>query len=488
MASRIRRPQRSTDIWPGFVDALSTLLLVIMFVLVVFMLAQYFLNWALSGADATIDRLSRQVNELAELLSLEQQGNAELRLDIAQLSAELQNSSAARDELSLQLLALQSEHSALGARLASVVTERDALELRVKQMTERAELTESEARALREALAEADKKIAADRETIELRLAELASLRQDIAALRKVRDELEGQVGQLAAILDEKQDQIDESRAEVTRLDQASTALRDRTKELEARLSDERERTSLAQKDIEERDVRLRELVLALRQSDEALLAERDLSAEAQAKIDLLNQQIALLTQELARLADALDAAEAKDIERQAVIADLGAKLNRALASKVQELQRYRSEFFGKLREVLGDRPGIRIEGDRFVFSSEVLFDSGSAILGDEGRIQMSQLAQTLILIAAEIPEDLPWILRVDGHTDKIPIATARFPSNWELSTARAISVVRYLTDQGVPPNRLAAAGVGEFQPIDPDDSLEAFSRNRRIELKLTTR
>ena len=488
MASRVRRPQRSTEIWPGFVDALSTLLMVIMFVLVVFMLAQYFLNWALSGADATIDRLSRQVNELAELLSLEQQGNAELRLDIAQLSAELQNSSAARDELSSQLLALQSEHGALGARLASVVTERDALELRVTQMTGRAELAESEARALREALAEADKKIAADRETIELRLAELASLRQDIAALRKVRDELENQVGQLAAILDEKQDQLDESRAEVTRLDQASTALRDRTKELEARLSDERERTSLAQKEIEERDVRLRELVLALRQSDEALLAERDLSAEAQAKIDLLNQQLALLTEELARLADALDAAEFKDIERQAVIADLGARLNRALASKVQELQRYRSEFFGKLREVLGDRPGIRVEGDRFVFSSEVLFDSGSAILGEEGRIQMSQLAQTLILIAAEIPEDLPWILRVDGHTDKIPIATARFPSNWELSTARAISVVRHLTDQGVPPNRLAAAGFGEFQPIDPDDSLEAFSRNRRIELKLTTR
>ena len=230
MASRLRRQQHTSDIWPGFVDALSTLLLVIMFVLVVFMLAQYFLNWALSGADKTIDRLTRQVNELAELLSLEQQGNAELRLDIAQVSAQLQNSSAARDELSSQLLALQSEHGALGARLASIVTERDALELRVEQITERAALADAEAQALREALAEADKTITADRETIELRLAELASLRQDIAALRKVRDELEGQVGQLAVILEEKQGALDESRADVTRLDQANTALRDRSK------------------------------------------------------------------------------------------------------------------------------------------------------------------------------------------------------------------------------------------------------------------
>ena len=488
MASRLRRQQRTSDIWPGFVDALSTLLLVIMFVLVVFMLAQYFLNWALSGADKTIDRLTRQVNELAELLSLEQQGNAELRLDIAQVSAQLQNSSAARDELSSQLLALQSEHGALGARLASIVTERDALELRVEQITERAALADAEAQALREALAEADKTITADRETIELRLAELASLRQDIAALRKVRDELEGQVGQLAVILEEKQGALDESRADVTRLDQANTALRDRSKELEARLSDEQERTSLAQKEIEKREVRLHDLVLALRQSDEALLAERDLSAETQAKIDLLNQQIALLRQELARIADALDASEAKDIEHQAVIADLGTRLNRALASKVQELQRYRSEFFGKLSEVLGDQPGIRVEGDRFVFSSEVLFASGSAVLGDEGRVQMSRLAETLLLIAAKIPDDLPWILRVDGHTDKIPIYTETFPSNWELSTARAISVVRYLTDQGVPPHRLAATGFGEFQPIDTHDDEIALRRNRRIELKLTTR
>ena len=368
------------------------------------------------------------------------------------------------------------------------MTERDALELRVGQMTERAALAESEARALREALAEADKTIVADRETIELRLAELASIRQDIAALRKVRDVLEGQVGQLATILEEKQGELDESRADVTRLDRANTALRDRSKELEARLSDEQERTSLAQKEIEKREVRLRDLVLALRQSDEALLAERDLSAEAQAKVDLLNQQIALLRQELARIAAALDASEAKDLDQQVVIADLGARLNRALASKVQELQRYRSEFFGKLSEVLGNQPGIRVEGDRFVFSSEVLFASGSAVLGDEGRVQMSRLAETLLLIAARIPDELPWILRVDGHTDKIPIYTEKFPSNWELSTARAISVVRYLTDQGVPPHRLAATGFGEFQPIDTHDDEIALRRNRRIELKLTTR
>ncbi len=527
---RVRRTPRTNEIWPGFVDALSTLLMVIIFLLVAFMLAQYFLTVALSGRDEALERLNRQVAELSDLLSLERKANAELRLNVAQLSAELQSSTAARDALTQKLAAaaeardalqkrldgVLAERDALQKRLASVLTERDALDLRLSKVEDRAREAEAQAEALRQALAEADKTIEADRETIKLKLAELASLRQDIAALRKVRAELEGQVSQLAAALDQnreklaaaekdvaalkernrvlvvdlsaKETALSEAKSALTAIRADYTSLRDRSKALEARLADEAERTALAQKEIKDREIRIEELRLALQQSDAELASQRKLTNKAQAQVELLNRQIAALRAQLARIEKALEVAEAKAEEQKTVIANLGKRLNLALAGKVEELQRYRSEFFGRLREVLGDRPGIRIEGDRFVFQSEVLFASGSAELGEEGQAQLAQLADTLLALSKKIPKDLPWILRVDGHTDKIPIHTAEFPSNWELSTARAISVVRYLISRGVPPNRLAATGFGEFQPIDPRDDEIALRRNRRIELKLTTR
>ena len=201
-----------------------------------------------------------------------------------------------------------------------------------------------------------------------------------------------------------------------------------------------------------------------------------------------MNRQIAALRLQLARIAEALEASEAEAKEQQIQIADLGKRLNVALASKVQELARYRSEFFGRLRNVLGDRPDILVVGDRFVFQSEVLFATGSAELGGEGQQQLARLAATLNQIATEIPADINWVLRVDGHTDRRPINTPQYASNWELSTARAISVVRFLIAQDVPPERLAATGFGEFQPLDPRDDEIAYRRNRRIELKLTQR
>lgn len=446
MATRTRRVQRTSEIWPGFVDALSTLLMVIIFLLVVYMLAQYFLTVALSGRDEALDRLNLQVSELAELLSLEQKTTAELRLGLEQLT-----------------------------------TERDALDLRLEEATARVASVQADAEALRAALAEAEETIQADRETLKLTLAELASLRQDIVTLRALRADLEGQVRLLATALDENNQRLAELEAE-------TGALRDRTKELEARLSGEAERTALVQKEVEDREIRLNELRLALKQSDEDLAKEHKLTAQARARIDLLNQQILALRQQLERIGKALEVAERQAAEQKVVIADLGRRLNVALASKVEELQRYRSEFFGRLREVLGNRPGIRIEGDRFVFQSEVLFASGSAKLERRGKVQMAHLAATLLDIARQIPDDLKWILRVDGHTDTVPIRTPQFASNWELSTARAISVVRFLIQSGVPPERLAATGFGEFQPSDRRGDEIAFRRNRRIELKLTTR
>jgi len=218
-----------------------------------------------------------------------------------------------------------------------------------------------------------------------------------------------------------------------------------------------------------------------------ALDAEKQLSARAAAQVDILNQQISALRRQLAALEDALSASEQRDRESQVRISDLGSRLNLALAQKVQELSRYRSDFFGRLRDILGARPGVRVVGDRFVFESEVLFDTGRAEVSAAGRAQMEQLASALQDLEREIPPEIPWVMRVDGHTDKRPV-NVQFRSNWELSAARAISVVQFLVSRGVSPQRLVAAGFGEFQPLDAGDSDEALRRNRRIELKLTER
>jgi len=201
-----------------------------------------------------------------------------------------------------------------------------------------------------------------------------------------------------------------------------------------------------------------------------------------------LQEDVNRLNTQLGQIAAALKASEAKASADQVAIADLGQRLQVALAEKVAEMARYRSEFFGRLREVLGDRPDIRVVGDRFVFQSEVLFPSGSADLSPEGRKTLAAFTRTLIEIANRITPDVSWVLRVDGHTDRVPISSARFPSNWELSAARALSVVKFLTSQGVPPQRLAATGFGEFQPLDDGTGPAANARNRRIEMRLTDR
>jgi chemotaxis protein MotB len=237
-----------------------------------------------------------------------------------------------------------------------------------------------------------------------------------------------------------------------------------------------------------ELEAKVRELGAALGEKEGALAQERNISEEARAQIALMNQQMAQLRQELARLNLALDASEKLSQEQQVQIQALGQRLNQALASKVEELSRYRSEFFGRLRAVLGNRSGIRIEGDRFVFQSELLFPSGSDTLSPEGERQLADLAKSLKEISAQLPTDINWVLRIDGHTDRRPIATARFPTNWELSAARAISVLKFLNAQGMPSERLAATGFGEFQPIDRGDSEAALARNRRIEIRFDQR
>lgn len=255
---------------------------------------------------------------------------------------------------------------------------------------------------------------------------------------------------------------------------------------LKATLADSQTKNKSLRGLISTEDGKAASIQLEIEKLNKKLKGEVELSEEASAQVALLNQQLAALRRQIGALNDALGASEKNEQEQKDQIKDLGSRLNVALAKRVQELSSYRSDFFGRLRKLLGDRPGIRIVGDRFVFQSEVLFPSGSNILNPAGQIEMSKLAKAINEIAQEIPSKINWVLRVDGHTDRQPINTAAFPSNWELSSARAISVVRYLISEGVSARRLVAAGFGEFQPIDLSGTTDAFAKNRRIELKLT--
>jgi chemotaxis protein MotB len=337
---RTRRTHNRVDYWPGFVDALSTLLLAIMFLLSVFVLAQFLLSQEITGKDTVLNRLNAQIDELTSLLALERSTNQDLQDSLATLEASLDEAETERSRL--------------------------------------------------QNLLESDSGVSAQQQ----------------------------------------------------------------------------ERLGILSSELED---------------------ERQISQRALSQVELLNQQISALRRQIAALEDALEASERKDRESQTKIANLGRRLNVALAQRVQELNRYRSDFFGRLREILSDRPEIRIVGDRFVFPSEVLFPSGQAVLNPEGREQMLKVAEALLQIGREIPDDIQWVLRVDGHTDNIPVSgTGRYQDNWELSQARALAVVKYFISQGIPPQRLVAAGFGEFQPLEEGDSEEARARNRRIELKLT--
>ncbi|RLK46965.1 chemotaxis protein MotB [Alkalispirillum mobile] len=378
-----RRRRRGLNIWPGYVDALATLLLLFVFVLSLFMVAQYFLSDALSGREAALERLEADIDALTEIIAMEREERAATETQLAELETRLVATLAQRDEARARVSTLESQRAALEDSLADQ----------------------------EETLAEAETR----------------------------RGELESRLAGLEA----------------------------REGELEAERSELRD---------------------ALTDREEDLERERALTDDQAARIDRLHLQIIALREQLSALSEALDLSEATAAAQRAEIRDLGERLNLALAERVQELSQYRSEFFGRLREVLGDHPDIRIEGDRFLFQSELLFDTASADLGDEGREQLAGLATTLDELRQRIPEDLDWVLQVEGHTDRRPIRTAEFPSNWELSSARAQTIVRYLMDQGIPPERLAAAGFAEYQPVDDRDTPEAWARNRRIELRLTNR
>jgi chemotaxis protein MotB len=448
-----RHVSNGLEAWPGYVDALSTLLMVIIFVLLVFVLTQAFLSVALSGRDKALDQVKQQLSQLTDALSLERGRSAELQGSVAQLNQQLAASAKARDTLSQQLANLQSQAQQLTAQRDALLTQVQQLgaqrETVSQQLTQsNSQLTQSNSQLadaqkqladaqqqladMKQQMAALDKTVTADRATIQARLSDLAKLQEQAQALAALRDQLEKQAQDAAARAMTEQ----ERRAAV-----------------EAQLTD-----------------------------------EKKLGDSARAQIALLNQNVENLKSQLTAVSQALDLAQVQGRDKDAQIANLGQRLNAALAAKVQELQQYRSEFFGKLRQVLAGRPGIQIVGDRFVFQSEVLFPVGSAELTQSGVAQMTALAVTIKDIATEIPSDVNWVLRVDGHTDPQPVKGGQFGSNWELSAGRAITVVKLLIADGVPPEHLAAAAFGEYQPIVPGDSPDDYAKDRRIELRLTDR
>jgi len=314
-------------------------------------------------------------------------------------------------------------------------------------------------------------------ETVDQRAALIANLEQQVSRLTEMLAGERVLVGQLEGDLDAR----DATLAEVTEQRETLEAELEATRAARQALDEELAALRQAQAEaLAQRETKIAELEATVGQNETAL-------GVADTRISALSRQLTELNRQLGAVESLLDSSENRIVEQQGTIASLGARLEQALLDRVEELSQYRSEFFGRLREVLGDRPEVRIVGDRFVFQSELLFASGSAWLGPEGTRQLEALAETLREVAATIPPEIDWILRVDGHTDKVPVgANSAFRSNWELSTARAISVVEFLVRQGIPPERLAATGFGEFQPLDRRDDEIAYRRNRRIEFKLT--
>ena len=474
MARRRAEGRHHVDIWPGFVDALSTLLLSTIFLLVVFVLAQFFLGQLLQGRTEAVQRLESRVSDLTSQLGLEEDAASDLRRTLARINGDLQQAFLDRDELSADLGQSESERTRLQGEVTRLTGEQALLQRALEEVRLQGAPTAARVADLERELAAAREAFKTDKQGLELQLGQLVQLKRDIEALQAVRQDLEGKVAALST-------QLAGDAGERERLLAELGTARDRSKALEANLAGAEERTMLAQRDVQARELRLEDLEGQLGSAR----SDRDQAVEQARR---LTEQVAALNQQMATIQRALDLKEDESADQQATIEKLGQRLNAALAAKVEELSQYRSEFFGELRRALGERPGIQIVGDRFVFQSEVIFTSGSDLIEPRGRDELAQIAATLKDIAAEIPPDLPWVLQVDGHTDPIPISNPRFPSNWELSAARAIAVAKFLIEQGIPPNRVAARGFAQYQPLVGGNTPEAYERDRRIELKLTTR
>jgi len=501
MAIRRGSNRFSVIIWPGFVDVMTALLLVLFFVLSIFMIVQFVLRDTITGQGQQLEELSVQVANLADALGLERSRADREAALVTTLTGEKATAEARIASFEEQVASLIARNTGLSGELTAAQRE-SADRLTANQALE-ASLARS--RTELDAGAEAARLAAARREALE---ALVESLRGNVATLEadktKALDDAEAQKLAEAAAAEALRKRLEGSQAELTAMTLSLEAERKKAEETLTLLA----AAEAAQKRLEgDRSTALTDAekrAAELAQAQALLAQEKTVSAEGQRQVALLNQQTASLRTQLNSLQGVLDEAQVKDAAAQVQIENLGSNLNAALARVAAEqkaradleakerkdLESYRSEFFGKMRAILGEREGVQVVGDRFVFPSEVLFAPGSATLGTQGQAQVARVASVIKEIADQIPPELNWILRVDGHTDRTPVsATSPFRDNWELSEARALSVVRYMVEvEGLPPERLAATGFGEFQPIDPGGSPEALARNRRIELKFTER
>lgn len=498
------RQGASAAIWPGFLDLMTSLVMVLMFVLTVFMIVQFALRDTINTQGDQLTSLNEQLAGLADSLGLERKKSADLEGQISALTSNLQAAEAAGKAQEQQIAGLTADLGAatekisgFEAQVASLLADADKASARISAQDEAAKLAEARRQAL-EALVAGLKN---DNAAVTKRLSDAEAARLvDAAAAKALQDKLKSSTDELTAMTLALETQRKKAEDTLTLLAAAEAARKSLEEGQSGALSEADKQKAL------------------LAVANEALAKEQAASADGARKIALLNQQVATLRGQLGALQNLLDASAAKDSDAKVQIEALGSQLNSALArvaaeekrraaleeterkrleeeakslkDQTVELARYRSEFFGKLSEVLSGRQGVRVVGDRFVFSSEVLFEPGSADLSPEGKSQIAGVVATLQEVAAVIPPEINWIIRVDGHTDDVPLSgQGQFKDNWELSQARALAVVRFMqSDLGFPPNRLAATGFGEYQPVATGETPEARAQNRRIELKLTER
>ena len=545
MALSRRTGQRfQASIWPGFVDAMTGLLLVLMFVLTIFMVVQFVLRETISGQETELDALGAEVAALAQALGLEQRRSADLTTRLGELDATLGDARAQISQQEALILSLRGERDAglaaleaaqtritsFEAQVAALLSERDAALGTVAELEAEQGRLLSEQDALNLALAQARSEIDAGVEAARLAAARREALEALIADLRVEQAEAAAQAQALSGQVDDLQAQLTEEEAARLAEAAAAEALRARLQNADTELTamtlaleEQRRRaeetlTLLAAAEAARDDLQAqlgdrmtvaeREAAL-LAQAQRLLAEEQDKSTEAQRAQALLNQQVAALRTQLGQLQALLDDSEEREAAASIQVQSLGSDLNAALAraaaeerrrrqleeaerlrleAEAQDLQKYRSEFFGRLRDVLGNQPGVQVVGDRFVFASEVLFPPGSATLSPAGQGEVAKVAEILSSVAGDIPAGIDWVIRVDGHTDNVPLSgQGEFADNWELSQARALSVVRYMSGSlGIPPDRLSANGFGEYNPVNTANTEEARAQNRRIELKFT--
>lgn len=524
-------------IWPGFVDAMTGLLLVLMFVLTIFMVVQFVLRETISGQESELTALNLEMSSLAQALGLEQRRSADLSSQISTLDTALDQTRARIAQQEALILSLrgelddgraaltqaESQITAFETQVAALLSDRaialdtiaglQAAEDRLLTQQEALNLALAQARSEVDATAEAARLAAAQREVYE---ALIADLRSEQAQMEADTQALSGQVEDLQAQLTAEEaarlagaaavaalrDRLQNADSELTAMTLALEQQRRRAEETLTLLAAAEATRDGLQTELDATLTDAEREAALLAQAERLLAEEQDKSTEAQRAQALLNQQVAALRNQLGQLQSLLDDSAEREAASSIQVQSLGSDLNAALAraaaeerrrrqleeAKSQDLQRYRSEFFGRLRDVLGNQEGVQIVGDRFVFASEVLFPQGSADLSAAGRNEVAKVAEILSAVADDIPAGIDWVIRVDGHTDNVPLSgLGEFADNWELSQARALSVVRYMSQSlGIPPDRLSANGFGEYNPVNPANTEAARAQNRRIELKFT--